>query len=106
MEVERINFQVTHNQVKYIQDTFDKCEITIKEQSFLYKLLSNTLKNYSASNTPFQIFYALHINRIYSALLNLEDFQGKNKYLKDLLRSTLDFMEVSQSHSKNILFEL
>lgn len=106
VEVERINFQVTRNQVKYIQDTFDKCEITIKEQSFLYKLLSNTLKNYSASNTPFEIFDALYVNRIYSALLNLEDFQGKNRYLKDLLRSTLDFMEVSQSHSKNILFEL
>lgn len=106
MNVKRINFQVTHNQVKYIQDTFNECGIKIKEHSFLFKLLSNTLKNYGVSNTPFEMFDALYVDRIYSALLNLESFQGKNKYLKDLLRSTLDFMEVSQSHSKNVLFEL
>jgi len=106
VKVKRIDFLETHNQVKYIQDTFDECGVKIKKHSFLFKLLSNTLKDYDAINTPFEIFDALYVNRIYSALLNLEDFQGKNKYLKDLLRSTLDFMEVSQSHSKNILFEL
>jgi len=106
VNVKRINFEEVKNQVKYIQDTFNDCGIIIKEHSFLFKLLTNTLNNYSSSNTAFEIFDALYINRIYSALLNLENFHVKNKYLKDLLRSTLDFMEVSQSHSKNILFEL
>jgi hypothetical protein len=106
VKIERINFQETHNQVKYIQDTFDQCGIRIKEHSFLFKLLTNTLKNYGTSNTAFEIFDALHVKRIYSALVTLEDFEGKNKYLKDLMRSTLDFMEASESHSKNILFEL
>lgn len=106
MTVEKINFQVTHKQVRYIQDIFDKCGIEINKHSFLYKLLSNTLKNYNSSNTALEIFDALYVNRIYSALINLEDYQNINKYLKDLLSSTLDFMDVSQSHSKNILFEL
>lgn len=106
MKIERIKFQETHNQVKYIQNTFDECEIRIKEHSFLFKLLSNTLKNYDSSNTPYEIFDALHVKRIYSALVTLEGFGGKNKYLKDLMRSTLDFMDASESHSKNILFEL
>ena len=106
MEVKKIDYKETHNQVKYIQDTFNKNDIKIHSQSFLFKLLSNTLKNYNESNTPNEIFDALHVNRIYSALLNLEDLVNKNKYLKDLLKDTLDFMEISQSHSKNILFEL
>ena len=106
MKIERIKFQETHNQVKYIQDTFDECGVRIKEHSFLFRLLSNTLKNYGSSNTLFEIFNALHVKRIYSALVTLEGFDGKNKYLKDLTRSTLDFMKTSQSHSKNILFEL
>jgi hypothetical protein len=106
LEVEKINYKVTHNQVKYIQDIFDKSGVKIKKHSYLYKLLSKTLQNYTALNTPLEIFDALYVNRIYSALLNLEDYQYINKYLKDLLSSTLDFMDVSQSHSKNILFEL
>lgn len=106
MEVEKINYKEIHNQVKYIQDTFDSSAITIHPQSFLFKLLDNTLKNYNDSNNPYEIFGALHVNRIYSALLNLEDLVNKDKYLKDLLQGTLDFMEISQSHSKNILFEL
>jgi len=106
VEVERINFQVTQSQVKYIQGIFDKSGIEISQHSFLYKLLSKTLNNYSDLNTPYEIFDALHVHRIYSALLNLENYQNINKYLKDLLSSTLDFMDVSQSHSKNILFEL
>jgi hypothetical protein len=106
VNVKRFKPQVIHSQVKYIQDAFNDCGIKIREQSYLFRLLSNTLKNYGASNTPYEIFKALYVNRIYSALKNLENFQDKGKYFKDLLRSTLDFMEVSQSHSKNILFEL
>jgi len=106
LEVEKINSQAIHNQVEYIQGIFDKCGIEIKKHSFLYKLLSKTSKNYGDSNTPFEIFDALYVNRVYSALLNLEGCQNIKLYLKDLMRSTLDFMEVSQSHSKNILFEL
>jgi len=106
MKAEKINYKEIHNQVKYIQKIFDDNNITINQQSYLYKLLENTLVNYSNSNTYFEMFDALYVNRIYSALLNLEDFENKNKYLKDLLNGTLDFMETTQSHSKNILFEL
>ncbi len=106
MDVEKTNYQDTHRQVKYIQDTFASNDVKINQHSFLFKLLSNTLKNYNDSNTPYEVFNALYVSRIYSALLNLEDFPSKEKYLKDLLKDTLDFMEISQSHSKNILFEL
>lgn len=106
MEVEKINYKETHKQVKYIQDTFDNNDVKIKQHSFLFKLLSNTLKNYTDNNTAYEVFDALYVNRIYSALANLEDLSNKQKYLKDLLNGTLDFMETTQSHSKNILFEL
>ena len=106
MTVEKINYKEIHNQVKYIQKIFDDNNVTINEQSYLFKLLQDTLETYSDSNTPFEIFNALYINRIYSALIHLESFENKNKYLKDLLNGTLDFMETTQSHSKNILFEL
>lgn len=59
-----MNFQVIHNQVKYIQDTFNECGIKIKEHSFLFKLLSNTLKNYGTSSSAFEIFDALYVNRM------------------------------------------
>lgn len=106
MKVEKTNYKETHKQVEYIQKTFSDNDVKIKPQSFLYKLLSNTLTNYGEENTPFEIFDALYIQRIYSALINLEDYAEKKKYLIDLLKDTLDFMETSQSHSKNILFEL
>jgi len=106
MKVEKINYKEIHNQVEYIQKIFNDNNITINQQSYLFKLLKKTLENYSDSNTPFEVFDALYTNRIYSALLNLEGFENKNKYLKDLLNGTLDFMEITQSHSKNILFEL
>lgn len=106
MEVEKINYIEIYNHIKYIQDTFDGNNIKIQPQGFLFKLLANTLKNYNDSNTPYEIFDALHVNRIYSAVLNLENLENKDKYLKNLLKGTLDFMETSQSHAKNILFEL
>ncbi len=106
MKVEKINYKEIHNQVKYIQDTFDKNDIKIHQQSFLFKLLANTLKNYNNSNVAYEVFDALYVNRIYSALLSLEDFPNKDKFLKHLLKDTLDFMERTPSHSKNILFEL
>jgi len=106
MKIEKINYTEIHTQVKYIQKIFDDNSVTINKQSYLFKLLKNTLENYSDINTPFEVFDALYTNRIYSALVNLEGFENKNKYLKDLLNGTLDFMETTQSHSKNILFEL
>ncbi len=106
MKAEKINYKEIHNQVKYIQKIFNDNNVTINRQSYLFKLLKNTLENYSDSNTPFEVFNALYTNRIYSALINLEGLINKEKYLKDLLNGTLDFMERIQSHSKNILFEL
>ena len=106
MNVKRMNSQAIRDQVKYIQNIFIGCGIEIKKHSFLSELLSKTIKINDALNTADEIFDALYVNRIYSALSNLEGVHGKNKYLKELLRSTLDFMDISQSHSKNILFEL
>lgn len=106
MDVERISSYHIHDQVEYIRNVFESCGVTINRQSYLNCLLESTLKNFNESNTPNEIFDALYVNRIYFALLALEGFYDKNKYLKELLISTLDFMEVSQSHSKNILFEL
>lgn len=101
-----MNYKDTHIQSKYIQDIFDDNNVEINTQSYLSKLLSNTFKNYNDKNTPYEVFDALYVNRIYSALLNLEDYHYRDKFLKDLLKGTLDFMERTPSHSKNILFEL
>ena len=106
MEVEKISYLEIHNQVTYIKKLFDDNNITINQQSYLSKLLEKTLKNYNDNNTPFQIFDALCVNRIYSALINLEGLKNKAKYLRDLLNGTLDFMKTTPSHAKNILFEL
>jgi len=106
MKVKKMNYKEIHKQVKYIQQQFDENNVTINTQSYLFKLLENTLVNYSDSNTSLEVFNALYVNRIYSALLNLEGFENKSKYLKDLLKDTLDFMARTPSHSKNILFEL
>jgi len=106
MKIEKINYKEIHNQAKYIKKTFSDNKVPIKRLSYLFKLLKGILDDYNDSNTPFEVFNALYTNRIYSALLNLEGFENKDKYLKDLLNGTLDFMEVTQSHSKNILFEL
>ena len=53
-----------------------------------------------------KLFCALHIERIHSAIQLLEFEKNKEKYLRDLLNGTLNFFERSQSHAKNILWEL
>lgn len=106
MKTETVNSKEIKQQIEYIRKTFADSEVAINEASYLNQLLSRTYENLSEENTPFEIFDALSVNRIYSALLNLENYENKTKYLKDLLSSPLDFMEGTQSHSKNILFEL
>jgi hypothetical protein len=60
MNVEKTNYQDTHRQVKYIQDTFSSNNVKVNQHSFLFKLLSNTLENYNDSNTPYEVFDALY----------------------------------------------
>ena len=38
MDIKKINHNEVHNQVKYIQDTFEGNNIKINQQSFLFKL--------------------------------------------------------------------
>ncbi len=52
------------------------------------------------------MFNAIYIDRIATALPCLENVKNKNKYLKDLLKGNLDFMENRSSHAKSILWEL
>jgi len=52
------------------------------------------------------LFKTLHIERIASALEFLKLEKEKDKYLKDLLKGTLDFFEHEPSHAKSILWEL
>jgi len=107
LRVEKQNYKDIHSQVRYIKKIFEDENIQINEQSFLYKLLANVLNNYKEEPDRYSvIFDALHIYRIHTALVNLEGFENKNRYLIDLLKGTLDFMDVEQSHAKNILFEL
>ncbi len=52
------------------------------------------------------VFKTLHIARISTAIHVLSGEDLRNKYLKDLLRGTLNFFEREISHAKSILWEL
>lgn len=96
----------SHKQVEYIEIFFHDAGINISELSFLFKLLNDIKENYSKHNTPMTMFNAVYVDRIATALLCLENVKNKNKYLKDLLKGNLDFMENRSSHAKSILWEL
>ncbi len=101
------NNEITQQHILDIRKMFTEEAITINKSSFLNKLLEDVEKNYSKENNSIPIiFNAIHINRIHSALMELNGINNKHNYLKDLLKGNLDFHENKESHAKNILFEL
>jgi len=103
--LERLSYTDIHNQIIDIKKKFSDAGEVINKQSYLGKLLNNTLLNFNDTNSPYEVFDALSVDRIYSALLNLDN-NNSNDYLKHLLKGTLDFRDINPSHAKNILFEL
>lgn len=106
MKIKKITYQDTHKQIEYIRNMFSSEEVVIPELSYFNKLLVNILTNYNDKNTPLEVFDALHVDRIYSALKNLQGSKNIKTYLQNLSKSTLNFHDTEQSHAKNILFEL
>ena len=102
----KLGYKESHKQVEYIEKVFQDAGVKISELSFLFKLLKNIKENYSELNTPIIMFNAAYVDRIATALPCLENIENKNKYLKDLLKGTLDFMDNAPSHAKSILWEL
>lgn len=81
-------------------------ELKINKTSYLATLLDNIIKNYSDENTPLEVFNAIFVLRLHEAISSLKDQQDKNKFLKLLLKGSLDFFDREPSSAKNILFEL
>lgn len=100
------NHHQIHQQVDYIKKIFNEADVKINESSFLFLLLKDVKENFSEYNNPLTLFNALHVDRIATSLPCLENTTNKKKYLLDLLKGTLDFMEHKSSHAKSILWEL
>lgn len=89
-----------------ILELYTESDVKLNSSSYLHMLLSRTIKNFSENNTPFEIFDALYVNRLYDPIMFINKSNKKKKYLKDILNGTLDFHNRKHSHAKNILFEL
>lgn len=112
-ERHRYNHDALRSKIELIRNLYKESSIQLNSTSQLYGLLESAEKlvdEWASGNSETTdmalLFKSLHIERISSAMqaLNSEDL-GK-KYLKDLLRGTLNFFERKPSHAKSILWEL
>lgn len=99
--------------IEVIEKIYAEANIKINRTSQLSELiksakkLSDVWSREGSNKTDLQlVFKTLHIERIASALYFLKSEEQKDKYLKDLLRGTLNFFEREPSHAKSILWEL
>lgn len=76
-EIEKSNYLEISNKANKILEIFDESEVIINHSSYLFKLLTNTIENFSKDNTPFEIFDALCVNRLYDAILYINNAKNK-----------------------------
>ncbi|GAB4508194.1 MAG: hypothetical protein Tsb0026_06430 [Sulfuricaulis sp.] len=112
-ERRRYGHDALRSKIKLIRNLYKESNIQLYPTSQLHELLESAEKlvdkwvssNSKKTNIPL-LFKSLHVERISNAIeiLNGEDL--RKKYLKDLLRGTLNFFERGPSHAKSILWEL
>ena len=112
-ERHRYSHGALRDKIETIRNLFNESGIQLKPTSQLYGLLEsaeNLADEWAGGNNETTdaalLFNSLHIDRISSAIQILSGEDLKNKYLKDLLRGTLNFFERKPSHAKSILWEL
>ena len=101
------------SKILLIEKLFSDSNIRIDTSHQLFGLISDakdivsewSKANFSETNMD-KLFSTLHVERIYSGIQLLDDEKNKNKYLKDLLKGTLNFFDRDISHAKSILWEL
>lgn len=96
-----------------IQNLYSQSNLRIHRDHQLFSLLCDAKEVASVwakgsfSETEMdQLFSTLHIERIYNAVRFLDQEPNRNKYLKDLLKGSLNFFDRDKSHAKSILWEL
>ncbi|MHB8882518.1 MAG: hypothetical protein ACYC69_13540 [Thermodesulfovibrionales bacterium] len=112
-ERRRYNHDALRSKIGLIRNLYKESNVQLKSTSQLYGLLESAEKlvdawasgNSDTTDTAL-LFKSLHVERISSAVEVLSREDLRNKYLKDLLRGTLNFFERQPSHAKSILWEL
>ena len=88
-------------------ETFYASEgLTLAPTCDLARMITHT-KNLTSDFGNYQdLFHTLHLSRIADALLTLCDVVDRKRYLKTLGNGTLDFFSHTQSHTKDIFWEV
>lgn len=109
----RYNHDALRIKIELIRNLYKESNLQLNSTSQLCGLLESAEKlvdewasgNSETTDTAL-LFKSLHIERISSAMQVLSNEDSRVKYLKDILRGTLDFFERVPSHAKSILWEL
>ncbi|OAI23026.1 MULTISPECIES: hypothetical protein [Methylomonas] len=112
-ERKKYNHTALQCKIDLIRNLYEESSINLNSTSQLHELLKSAEKlafdwstgNNEAANMDL-LFKSLHIERISSATQKLRNEIQREKYLRDLLKGTLNFFERKSSHAKNILWEL
>jgi hypothetical protein len=112
-ERHRYGHAALRSKVELIRNLYKESSIQLNSTSQLYGLLESAEElvdewasgNSETTNMPL-LFKSLHVERISNAIQVLSSEYLREKYLKDLLRGTLNFFEREPSHAKSILWEL
>lgn len=96
-----------------IEDLYSQSKCTLHSDHQLFSLLSDTKdvasewsKGNFAETDMDKFFSTLHIERIFSATRFLSAESNREKFLRDLLDGSLNFLDRKISHAKSILWEL
>ncbi len=112
-ERSKYNHVALRSKIELIRNLYEESNIQLNSTSQLYELLESAEKlvdewasgNSETTDTAL-LFKSLHVERISNAMQVLSSEVSRKKYLKDLLRGTLNFFERELSHAKSILWEL
>ena len=110
---QRFKHEAISSKVDEIEAIYSESKIKLNQSHQLCKLL-NSARQLSAewSKGNFEktdmnmLFDTLHVERVASAIQILKFEKNKDKYLKSLLKGTLNFFEREISHAKSISWEL
>jgi hypothetical protein len=109
----RFQHEEISSKISEIENLFSSSNIKIHTTHQLSSLLNDARdiavewakENISETDIN-KLFSVLHVERIYSSIQYLDSVPNKEKYLKDLLNGTLNFLEKDSSHAKSIQWEL
>lgn len=96
-----------------IEQIYASAKVAIPKVSDLWRLIRNAkllsdrwLLNRTADATMFDVFDAMHLQRIVEAVLPLRHVSGNKPYLRRLVAGGLDLFKRTKSRAKDALWEL